>query len=51
MKKEQIIGCTVQDCKYCDCEKNKCQLKEIKIRNSGCEACKENTICDSYKKR
>ncbi len=51
MKKEQEINCSVHDCEHCNCEKNKCQLKEIKICNCGSEECKENTICDSYKKR
>ncbi len=51
MKKEQSIGCSVHDCKHCDCDNDKCKLKEIKVCNCGCEACKENTICDSYQKR
>ncbi|MBO5095324.1 MAG: DUF1540 domain-containing protein [Bacilli bacterium] len=46
----QKIKCVVHDCKYCDCDKDLCSLKEIKVCNctSG-EIPKELTMCDSYK--
>lgn len=48
---KQEINCNVHDCRHCDCDKDKCNLKEIKVCNcEGC-GCKENTICDSYEKR
>lgn len=50
MKKndEQTIHCSVHDCKYCDCNCDKCELENIKVCN--CEGCgeKENTMCNSY---
>ncbi len=51
MEKTQEISCSVFDCKHCDCDKEKCKLKKIKVCNCGNEESKENTICDSYKKR
>lgn len=50
-KKEQTIGCTVYDCKYCDCDCKLCKLNEIKVCNCKGVGDKEDTICDSYKKR
>lgn len=46
----QKIKCQVHDCKYCNCEKNLCDLKEIEVVNctSG-QNPKELTMCDSYK--
>lgn len=46
----QKIKCQVHDCKYCDCDKNLCDLKEIEVVNctSG-ENPKELTMCNSYK--
>lgn len=50
-EKEQTIGCTVYDCKYCNCDNDCCKLKEVKICNcSGCGD-KENTMCDNYKEK
>lgn len=47
----QTIKCSVEDCKHCDCEKQVCELKKIKIANcDGC-GCKETTMCDSYKQK
>lgn len=50
--KLQKIKCQVHDCKYCDCEKDICELPEIKVCNctSG-ESPKELTMCDSYKEK
>jgi len=46
----QKIKCQVHDCKYCNCEKNLCELMEINVVNctSG-KSPKELTMCDSYK--
>ena len=46
----QKIKCQVHDCKYCDCNKDLCDLKEIEVVNctSG-ETPKELTMCNSYK--
>ena len=41
------IDCTVKDCKYCECNVNKCKLNCIKITKGN----KEYTKCASYKKR
>jgi len=48
----QKIKCVVHDCKYCECDKNLCTLKEINVCNctSGKNP-KELTMCDSYKSR
>ncbi len=52
MKKDSLnINCSVHDCIHCDCACNKCKLESIKVCNCGCECNKENTMCDSYKKR
>ena len=50
--KMQKIKCKVHDCKYCNCEKNLCELTAIEIVNciSG-KTPKELTMCDSYKSR
>lgn len=45
------IDCTVKDCKYCECNKNKCKLNCIKIANCNNKKNKESTMCVSYKKR
>lgn len=46
----QKIKCQVYDCKYCNCYKDLCDLKEIEVVNctSG-ESPKELTMCNSYK--
>lgn len=50
MEKKQIINCDVYSCKFCDTDLEKCDLREIEIRNqSGLALEKEETICSSYK--
>lgn len=51
MNDKQKIGCSVHDCRYCDCACDKCTLNEVKICNCGNDKDKENTMCNSYKKR
>ena len=46
----QKIKCDVYSCKYCDCDKNKCTLEEIRISNKSNDTNKDATLCDSYKK-
>lgn len=49
-KDKQNIKCDVHSCKYCDCEENHCDLREIEIKNqSGLATSKKDTICGSYK--
>lgn len=53
-KKEsnQKIGCEVESCKHCNCDKHECLLQEIKVANDcNCVDCKQDTLCDSYDKR
>lgn len=48
----QKINCKVHDCKYCNCDKDVCELKEITVTNcTHGQTPKELTICDSYKAR
>lgn len=47
----QTINCTVHDCRHCDCEKNCCELKEIKVCNCNNSEQKEATMCDNYQKK
>lgn len=51
MKKDkQNINCDVHSCKYCDCENDHCDLREIEIKNqSGVASDEKDTICSSYK--
>lgn len=52
MKDEkQVINCSVYDCKHCNVDDKKCELKEIRVANCSSENDKEATMCDSYKKR
>ena len=51
MSKNENIDCIVHDCKYCDCECNKCKLNCIKIAHSGKDGSKEHTMSDSNKKK
>ena len=51
MDNKQTIDCTVHDCKYCNCECNKCKLKCIKVANCKGDGTKETTMCADYKKR
>lgn len=48
--KDQKINCDVHDCMHCNCDKNECQLKKIKVSSSAPEEVKEATMCASYKK-
>lgn len=50
MEKKQGIKCSVHDCTHCNCEKDVCKLKEIKVCSCSNEEKKEATMCDSYKK-
>ena len=45
------IDCNVHNCKYCECNSNKCILNSIKISSCGMDNAKENTMCNNYKKR
>ena len=51
MNKKQSIDCSVHDCKYCDCSCDKCKLNCIKVCNCGHDETKENTMCDSFRKK
>jgi len=49
-KKKQSIKCDVHSCRYCNCEENHCDLREIEIKNQcGLAGDKKDTICASYK--
>ncbi len=50
-KKDQKIGCSVYDCKHCNCEEDSCKLKEIKVSNCKGSGEKETTMCDSYQQK
>lgn len=47
------IKCDVESCKYNDSTDKYCTLNEIKISCTcnNCNACKKETICDSFKQR
>lgn len=48
-KCNQKIKCSVESCKYNDCDCKECTLKEIKIACDCKKAeAKDDTICDSY---
>ena len=49
--KKQIINCSVYDCSFCNREKDKCELEEIKVSNQNNSKNKTGTMCASYKKR
>ena len=51
MSKNDNIDCIVHDCKYCDCDTDKCKLNCIKVAHSGKDGLKEHTMCASYKKK
>ena len=51
MSKNDNIDCIVHDCKYCDCDSDKCKLNSIKVAHSGKDGLKEHTMCASYKKK
>lgn len=48
-KNKQNIKCDVHSCKYCDCDKNHCNLREIEVKNqSGLASEEDETLCSSY---
>lgn len=48
----QKIGCSVESCRHCNCDKHECLLDAIKVVNNGISAdCKEDAICDSFDRR
>lgn len=51
MSKNDNIDCNVHDCKYCDCNNDKCKLNCIKVAHSDKDTCKESTMCASYKRK
>ena len=48
-KNDQKIKCSVDTCKFNDCDNKICQLQEIKV-GCGCENpnCKDDTVCNSF---
>lgn len=48
--KNQKINCEVYDCKYCNKDKEICELSKITVTKVGNADVKEDTVCDSYKK-
>jgi len=46
----QKIKCDVHDCMHCNCDKDVCLLKKIKVSSSSPLEEKEATMCASYKK-
>lgn len=51
MEKKQTIGCSVHDCKFCLCDKDMCNLNNIKICNCKGHGDMEKTMCESYEKK
>ena len=51
MDEKQIINCTVETCKFNDCEDNLCTLKQIKVEPmKNCHTCTpDESMCGSYK--
>lgn len=48
-KNKQNINCDVHSCKYCNCDDDHCDLREIEIKNqSGLAMDEKETICSSY---
>ena len=48
-KNKQNINCDVHSCKYCNCDDDYCDLREIEIKNqSGLAMDEKETICSSY---
>lgn len=47
------IKCDVLSCKYNDNTDKYCTLNEIKVSSTcnSCDACKKETICDSFKEK
>lgn len=49
-KEKQNIKCEVHSCKYCNCDDDHCDLREIEVKNqSGLATDKDETVCSSYK--
>ena len=49
--KKQKINCTVESCKYNDCDKSLCELKQIEVQ--ACPDCstgkaQDESMCGSY---
>ena len=51
MKKNQTIGCSVHDCKYCIYDNDMCSLTNIKVCNCNGNGKMEKTMCGSYEKK
>lgn len=51
MKKNQKIGCSVHDCKYCIYDNDMCSLNNIIICNCHGTGNMEKTMCGSYEKK
>ena len=51
MEKNQKINCTVETCKYNDCEKQECLLEQIIVEPvQGCKTKNpDESMCASYK--
>ena len=49
MNNKQTIKCDVYNCKYCDCNRDICKLKRIKISNCKSDNPYDATICASFK--
>jgi len=52
--KKQKINCTVESCKYNDCNQNLCELKQIEVQ--ACSNCSNGTpedesMCGSYRSK
>ena len=48
---EQLINCSVYDCKHCNTEYDKCKLESINVCNCHGDGNKESTMCNSYKRK
>ena len=50
MDKNQKINCTVNSCKYNDCDTEECTLKQIIVEPiQDCETCTpDESMCGSY---
>ena len=50
MDKSQKINCTVNSCKYNDCDAEECTLKQIIVEPiQDCETCTpDESMCGSY---
>lgn len=50
MDKNQKINCTVESCRYNDCDSEECTLKQIKVEPmKDCHTCTpDESMCGSY---